>query len=80
MGGQGGGLAQMRDATQRVSSDLSPGQFRCKVQGGGVQGEVIPKTAFTKSWKPIHDVIIIPVSSYSLNLETAERKGKNAKN
>ena len=67
----------MRDATQRVSSDLSPGQFRCKVQGGLW---VIPKTAFTKSCKPIHDVIIIPVSSYSLNLETAEREGKNAKN
>ena len=69
----------MRDAIQRVSSDLSPGQFRCKVQGGGVQGGVIPKTAFTKSCKPVHDVIIIPVSSYSLNLETVERKGKKCK-
>ena len=34
----------------------------------------IPKIKFANLCKPIHDVIIIPVSSDSLNLEAVERK------
>ena len=41
---------------------------------------VIPKNRFANLWKSIHDVIIIPVSSDPLNLETVERKEKNPKN
>ena len=52
------------------SSDLSPGQ--CKVVS-----ELFQKFTFANLCKPIHNVIIIPVSSDPLNLETVERKEKN---
>lgn len=38
---------------------------------------VIPKILFANLYKPVHDVIIIPVSSDPLNPDTVERKGKN---
>ena len=40
---------------------------------------VVAKTTFAYLCKPIHNVIIIPVSSGPLNLETVEGKGKNWK-
>ena len=41
---------------------------------------VVTKITFAELCKPIHDVIIIPVSSDTLNLETMERKEKNTTN
>ena len=38
--------------------------------------ELFQKDKFANLWKPIHDNIIIPVSSDPLRLETVERKGK----
>ena len=40
---------------------------------------VIPTITIDNLRKAIHDVIIIPVSSDPLNIETVERKGKNYK-
>ena len=40
---------------------------------------VIPKNTLANLWKPIHNVIIIPVSSDPLNLETVQRTKKNQK-
>ena len=39
----------------------------------------IPKITFANSRKPMHDVIIIPVSPDPLNLKILEREGKNYK-
>ena len=39
----------------------------------------IPKITFANSRKPIHDVIIIPVSPDPLNLKIVEREEKNYK-
>ena len=47
-----------------------PSNFDDLIQSGF---SVIPKITFVNLWKPIHDVIIIPVSSDPLNLETVER-------
>ena len=40
---------------------------------------VIPKITFDNLCKPIHNVVIIPVSSDPWNLEAAEKKEKNCK-
>ena len=46
-----------------------------------IQGGVwlFPKITFANFWKPIHNIIIIPISCYTLNLETVKRKGENYK-
>ena len=38
--------------------------------------ELLQKITFANFCKPVHNVIIIPVLSNPLNLETVERKGK----
>ena len=52
------------------------GNFYDLIQSGF---SVTPKIIFDNLYKPIHDVIIIPVSSDPVNLEAVERKGKNTK-
>ena len=49
------------------------GNFDVLIQSGFW---VIPKIAFANLCKPIHDVIIIPISFDPLNLETVKKEGK----
>ena len=42
--------------------------------------EVIRKITVDKLFKPIHDVIIIPFSAYSLNFKMLDKKEENQKN